>query len=193
MDHKTNLTASGGEYDVFLSFRGPDIRLTFNDHLYINLVRAGVHTFRDNNELRKGVEFSPELLKAITKSRISIPIFTKGYASSKWCLRELAQMVKCKGQLILPVFYDVEPSVVRHQSGNSDAGRTYEDAFREHESHFDEKNVTEWREAMTEVGALGGWEVEKEADGYCFPTNKPLMLMHGNFILVLSSLVFGIQ
>ncbi|XP_059639348.1 disease resistance protein L6-like [Cornus florida] len=163
---RRHLTASGGEYDVFLSFRGPDIRLNFNDHLYTNLVSAGVRTYRDNNELRKGVEFGPDLLKAITKSRISIPIFTKGYASSKWCLRELAQMVKCKGQLILPIFYDVEPSVVRHQSGDSDSGRTYEQAFREHENHLDGKTVKEWREAMREVGTLDGWEVKKKADGH---------------------------
>ncbi|XP_059639346.1 disease resistance protein L6-like [Cornus florida] len=163
---RRHLTASGGKYDVFLSFRGPDIRLTFNDHLYTNLDSAGVRTFRDNNELRKGVEFGPELLKAITKSRISFPIFTKGYASSKWCLRELAQMVKCKGQLILPIFYDVQPSAIRHQSGDSDAGRTYEEAFREHESHSDGKTVTEWREAMTKIGELDGWEVKKEADGH---------------------------
>ncbi|XP_059639344.1 disease resistance protein L6-like [Cornus florida] len=162
MDHK----ASVGEYDVFLSFRGPNIRHTFNDHLYTNLVSAGVRTFRDNNDIPEGVEFAPALLKAITKSRISIPIFTKGYASSKWCLRELAEMVKSKGQLILPIFYDVEPSAVRHQSGDSDAGRTYEEAFREHESHSDGKTVTEWREAMTKVGALQGWEVKKIADGH---------------------------
>ncbi|KAM7466396.1 hypothetical protein LguiB_013958 [Lonicera macranthoides] len=41
-----------GEYDVFLSFRGADTRNGFTDHLYNNLVGAGVRTFRDNNDLQ---------------------------------------------------------------------------------------------------------------------------------------------
>ncbi|XP_059642558.1 disease resistance protein L6-like isoform X2 [Cornus florida] len=153
----------GGEYEVFLSFRGPDTRLTFTDFLYTNLDSVGVRTFRDDEELRKGEEIWPELLKAIGESQISIPIFSKNYASSKWCLRELAQMVDCKritGQSILPIFYDVEPSEVRHQSGS------YGEAFRVHETCFDEITLVKWREALKEVGALKGWQVNKEADGH---------------------------
>ncbi|XP_059639347.1 disease resistance protein RPP5-like [Cornus florida] len=79
-------------------------------------------------------KIGPELLEAIRESSISILIISKNYASSKWCLRQLAQMVDCKRsteQLILPIFYDVEPSNVRRQSGS------YEEAFRKHESCFD--------------------------------------------------------
>jgi hypothetical protein len=119
-----------------LSFRGEDIRKTFTDHLYHALVQVGIRTFRDNEELRVGEEIGPALLKAIKESTISIPIFSKDYASSKWCLRELAKMVECHKddtmkQKILPIFYDVEPSNVRHQTGS------YEEAFRQHENNFD--------------------------------------------------------
>ncbi|XP_059642494.1 disease resistance protein L6-like [Cornus florida] len=158
-----SLPLPGGEYEVFLSFRGSDTRYAFTDFLYTHLKCVGVRTFRDDNELRRGEEIGSELHKAISESQILIPIFSKNYASSKWCLRELAQMVDHKrttGQLILPIFYDVEPSDVRHQSG------TYEEAFREHERCFDERTIVKWKEALKEVGALKGWEVNKEADGY---------------------------
>ncbi|XP_059644196.1 disease resistance protein L6-like [Cornus florida] len=157
----TSVPVPGGEYEVFLSFRGPDTRCTFTDFLYTCLIDAGVRTFRDDNELRKGEEIGPELLEAIRESSISIPIFSNNYASSKWCLRELAQMVDCKrstGQLILPIFYDVEPWDVRHQSGS------YEEAFRKHERCFDECTVMKWKEALKQVGELKGWHVNKEAD-----------------------------
>ena len=69
-------------YDVFLSFRGEDTRKNFTDHLYTALIQAGIHTFRDDNELPRGEEISPQLVKAIEGSRISIVVFSKHYASS---------------------------------------------------------------------------------------------------------------
>jgi hypothetical protein len=36
---------------VFLSFRGEDTRKNFTDHLYTALVQAGIHTFRDDDEI----------------------------------------------------------------------------------------------------------------------------------------------
>jgi|UniRef100_A0A2K1ZU98 hypothetical protein len=85
-----------GAYDVFLSFRGEDTRKTFTDHLYTALVQAGIHTFRDDDELPRGKEISDHLLEAIQESKISIVVFSKGYASSRWCLDELVEIVKCK-------------------------------------------------------------------------------------------------
>ncbi|KAM7469225.1 hypothetical protein LguiA_007408 [Lonicera macranthoides] len=119
-----------GEYEVFLSFRGADTRNGFTNYLYNDLVDAGVRTFRDDNELRIGEEIGPELLRAIKQSKISIPIFSKNYASSKWCLREFTQMVDCRangGQMIYPIFYDVEPNEVQHCERGS-----YKDAFVKH-------------------------------------------------------------
>ncbi|CAL1385534.1 unnamed protein product [Linum trigynum] len=146
-----------GAYEVFLSFRGPDTRLTFTDFLYTYLVQAKIRTFRDDDELRKGETIGPELTKAIEESKIGIPIFSPDYASSKWCLQELAQMVDCKrkkGQVILPIFYYVEPNDVRHQRGS------YKQAFEQHSKRFDKKTVDEWRVALEEVGALKGWVVK---------------------------------
>jgi len=160
----TDSVAVGKDYEVFLSFRGTDTRKGFTDFLYTYLVGASVRTFRDDNELRVGEEIGPDLLKAINESKISIPIFSKNYASSKWCLRELTQMVECQakengGQLIFPIFYDVDPSDVQHQRGS------YEKAFRQYRKSLDEKTVQQWEKAMTVVGELKGLELKKETNG----------------------------
>ncbi|KAM7466167.1 hypothetical protein LguiB_013729 [Lonicera macranthoides] len=78
-------------YDVFLSFRGEDTRRNFTDHLYDALTRAGIHTFRDDDQLPRGKHIPFQLMKAIEESRISIIIFSENYASSRWCLNELVK------------------------------------------------------------------------------------------------------
>ncbi|CAI0445275.1 unnamed protein product [Linum tenue] len=153
-----------GEYEVFLSFRGPDVRKTFADHLYTSLYRSKIRTFRDEEELCKGEGIAPSLVQAIPNSKIYIPILTKQYASSKWCLQELAQMVGCwkqkKGHLILPIFYFVDPRDVRHQHGS------YQEAFVQHAQKHSPETVNEWKEALQEVGQMKGWHVtESDSQG----------------------------
>ncbi|KAM7481988.1 hypothetical protein LguiB_006571 [Lonicera macranthoides] len=101
-------------YQVFLSFRGEDTRKTFTDHLYTALIQAGLHTFRDDDEIERGKGLESALHKAIQESRISIIVFSKNYASSKWCLNEVAMIFEwsnsSSGHEVLPVFYDVDPS-----------------------------------------------------------------------------------
>lgn len=155
-----------GSYDVFLSFRGKDTRYGFTDYLYHDLVGAGIHTFRDDNELRVGQEIGPDLLKHIKDSKISIPILSKNYAESKWCLGEFAQLVKCRktqGQKIIPIFYDVEPYEVRHYEKGC-----YSEAFVKHENDLslDQNMVDEWKKALTIVGKLKGLELKKETNGF---------------------------
>ncbi|XP_031389580.1 uncharacterized protein LOC116202239 isoform X2 [Punica granatum] len=153
----------GYEYEVFLSFRGPDTRTGFTDSLYSSLQDAGIRTFRDDEELRLGEEIGPELLEAIEQSRVSIPIFSKGYASSKWCLKEVAKMVECmstKKQKIIPIFFDVAPDQVRQQTGS------YDEAFSMHmeSMKFSTEMIKEWRDALTKVGALKGRDLT--SNGY---------------------------
>ena len=153
-----------GEYEVFLNFCGQDTRYGFTDYLYTSLNGAGVRTFRDNEGLHVGKEIGQELLKTIEDSKISIPIFSKNYTSKKWCLLELAHMVKCLkngSQMILPIFYDVHPNDVQHQRGS------YEEAFRQHRGkrRYDEKVIKEWKNALKIVGQLKGLELKKETGG----------------------------
>ncbi|XP_021822539.1 TMV resistance protein N-like [Prunus avium] len=109
-------------HHVFLSFRGQDTRKTFTDHLYTALVNAGFRTFRDDDEVQRGEGIKPELQKAIKHSRTSVIVFSKDYASSTWCLEELVMILERKrisaDHVVLPVFYDVDPSDVRKQTGS---------------------------------------------------------------------------
>ncbi|CAN1811626.1 Disease resistance protein L6 [Linum perenne] len=150
------------EYEVFLSFRGPDVRTNFADFLHKYLVHTKIRTFLDNEDLRKGEKMAPSLVKAIKESKVYIPILSPDYASSKWCLQELSQMVKCckqgNGHIILPIFYMMAPRDVRHQEGS------YKKAFRQHMKKFDAETINEWKEALKEVGEMKGWSV-KESDG----------------------------
>ncbi|CAN1264416.1 Disease resistance protein L6 [Linum perenne] len=149
------------EFEVFLSFRGPDVRTNFADVLYKFLDRFKIRTFLDNEELRKGEIIAPSLEKAIKESKVYIPILSQDYASSKWCLQELALMVKCSKQgddrIILPIFYMMEPRDVRHQEGS------YKKAFQLHSKKYDAEKIKEWKEALKEVGEMKGWSV-KESD-----------------------------
>ncbi|XP_030443141.2 disease resistance protein L6-like [Syzygium oleosum] len=151
----------GYDYEVFFSFRGPDTRLAFTDFLYTSLQDVGIHVFKDDTELRVGEEFGPKLLQAIEASKISIPIFSKGYASSVWCLKELAKMVefqKAGRQKIMPIFYNVARSVVRYQTGR------YGKAFLSHEKkgRYGHETICQWKDALTAVGAIHGWDLHSE-------------------------------
>ncbi|XP_061994946.1 disease resistance protein RPV1-like [Rosa rugosa] len=148
-------------YDVFLSFRGEDTSKSFTDHLYFSLKREGISTFRDD-ELERGKPISSELVQAIQESRFALVIFSRNYASSKWCLDELAEIVECMkemGQTVLPIFYNVDPSNVRKQTGS------FAEAFDAHEEHFKDnlEKVQRWRAALTEVANLSGFHLQ---DGY---------------------------
>ncbi|XP_062001702.1 TMV resistance protein N-like [Rosa rugosa] len=143
------------EYDVFLSFRGPDTRKTFTRQLHEALVRKQINTFIDD-EIERGEEIEPTLLQAIEKSKLSVVILSQGYASSTSCLDELAHIFECKKrcqQSVLPIFYRVDPSQVRDQR------ESYADAFVQHEVHFKDTpdKVRKWRDALTKASKLAGF------------------------------------
>ncbi|CAN1229974.1 Disease resistance protein L6 [Linum perenne] len=153
-----SLSLPSVEYEVFLSFRGPDTRSHITDILYRFLIHSKIHTFKDDDEMRKGEGIWPTLVKAINHSKIYIPILSENYAHSKWCLKELAEIVQRQKQdnrrIILPIFYMVDPSDVRHQSG------PYQKAFQQHEQTFGAPTVKIWKDALNEVGTLKGWHVK---------------------------------
>ncbi|KAF3776025.1 TMV resistance protein [Nymphaea thermarum] len=155
------------QFDVFLSFRGKDTRKTFTGHLYAALTRRRIQTFIDYKSLEKG-ESIHELLEYIEKSKIFMPIISRGYAESKWCLMELTQRVRT-GRLIIPVFFDVEPSTVKNQSG------PFEDAFREHTNNknVSEETVNEWRDSLRQLAALVGYVLAIQAEGKLLRPSKP--------------------
>lgn len=146
------------KYDVFISFRGTDIRHGFLSHLRKELRQKQVDAFVDDR-LEGGDEISPALVKAIEGSLISLVIFSKDYASSKWCLEELVKIIECMAtqkQIVIPVFYNVDPSDVRHQKGS------YGDALAIHEkSKRNPGRVQNWRSALNTAANLSGFHSSK--------------------------------
>ncbi|KAL5160616.1 Disease resistance-like protein DSC1 [Glycine soja] len=141
------------KYDVFVSFRGADIRQDFLSHLVEGFSRRQIHAFVDYKIL-KGDQLSEALLDAIEGSLISLIIFSENYASSHWCLFELVKIVECRkkdGQILLPIFYKVDPSNVRYQKG------TYGDAFAKHEVRHNLTTMQTWRSALNESANLSGF------------------------------------
>ncbi|XP_039167510.1 TMV resistance protein N-like [Eucalyptus grandis] len=148
-----------GNYDVFLSFRGMDIRKSFLSHLYAALDQKGIYTYVDSEDLQKGDYIKPTLMKAIEHSRIAIVIFSENYASSLWCLEEVAKIMECKKQrdlVVFPVFYKVDPREVRTPR------KSYRKAMVKHERKFgrDSEKVKRWKKALFDVGSLSGWDLK---------------------------------
>ncbi|KAK4269220.1 hypothetical protein QN277_022408 [Acacia crassicarpa] len=143
------------EYDVFISFRGSDIRNGFLSHMQNELDRNNVKVFEDER-IERGIEISKALKLAIGASEISLVIFSQGYASSTWCLEELVKIMECREfqrQTVIPVFYNIDPSHVRKQLGN------YSDAFAEHEENFlyTPEKLQRWRSVLTKTANLSGY------------------------------------
>ena len=144
-------------WDVFVSFRGKDTRTNFTDHLFAALYRRGIHTFRDDKKLKRGKDIWTELEKAIKMSRIGVIVFSKNYAASRWCLKELAMIMECKQnlqQIVLPVFYKVDPSHLRNQNGS------LKKMFATHEKRFGKHKVASWRAALIKATNLSGWDLQ---------------------------------
>ncbi|PRQ35140.1 putative TIR domain, P-loop containing nucleoside triphosphate hydrolase [Rosa chinensis] len=162
MDASASLSSSSTDrrckHHVFLSFRGPDARKGIAFEVYNRLQGRGIKTFKDDRDLEVGDAISSTLIAAIEESRFAIVVLSRDYASSTWCLEELAKICECmKDQnRILPLFYNVEPSDVRFQK------KSFKEAFDKHVTsgrHRSEK-VKQWRDALNKVAGFSGWNMQ---------------------------------
>ncbi|KAG7945080.1 hypothetical protein I3843_15G134600 [Carya illinoinensis] len=141
-------------HEVFLSFRDEDVGGNFISHLHKALVERGINTDIDNN-LERGEEISPAIFKVIEGSTISIIVFSKNYAESRRCLDEVLKILDCKEtkkQIVLPIFFQVEPWEVRHQKGIF--GKSFDKLGDELK---DNTKMVKWKEALVKVAGLAGF------------------------------------
>ncbi|CAA7060337.1 unnamed protein product, partial [Microthlaspi erraticum] len=139
------------KYDVFLSFRGEDTRKNIVSHLHKELVNRGIVTFKDDQRLEVGDSISEELTRAIQDSRIAVVILSQNYATSSWCLDELVMIMNLrlkKEMKVVPVFYGVDPSHVRHQTGSF--------TFDKYQGSEIANKVVKWREALSRIASIAG-------------------------------------
>ncbi|OAP12203.1 hypothetical protein AXX17_AT1G57330 [Arabidopsis thaliana] len=119
MASPSSFSSQNYKFNVFASFHGPDVRKTLLSHIRVQFNRNGITMF-DDQKIERSATIGPSLVEAIKESRISIVILSKKYASSSWCLDELVEILECKkamGQIVMTIFYGVDPSDVRKQIG----------------------------------------------------------------------------
>ncbi|KAL2543083.1 transmembrane receptor [Abeliophyllum distichum] len=148
-DSESTPSAFRLKWDVFLSFRGEDTRNNFTDLLYNTLFSNDIRVFRDNDGMDRGDEIAPSLLEAIEDSAAAVVVISENYASSRWCLEELARIFELR-KLVLPVFFQVDPSDVRRQKG------PFEKDVESLEEKCGVEKVKRWRNAMERVGGISG-------------------------------------
>ncbi|KAI4354059.1 hypothetical protein L6164_002959 [Bauhinia variegata] len=131
-------------------------------HLLCSLQSAGLAVYRDEQGIREGLlwanRLSSSLLKDIERSRVCIVIFSSAFASSRYCLEEVEKIMEFHitiGQIVLPVFYNVERREVCRQKGTF--GQAFVQLLMEI-SATKEKELS-WRRALTIAAKLKGWHL----------------------------------
>ncbi|KAK3416323.1 hypothetical protein EUGRSUZ_H01796 [Eucalyptus grandis] len=147
-------------FQVYVSFQGRDVRRAFLSHLHAALDQAGVSVYKDDEQLAMREQLQTTTMEALKESHVAIIIFSKDYASSLWCLRELERLMELRAQealTVLPVFYDVTAAEVRWPTAS------YARAIGEHEEReVDPETMRRWREALYKAGNLAGWQLCEE-------------------------------
>lgn len=138
---------------VFINFRGAELRNSFVAFLEPILRDANINVFIDKDEV-VGTNLA-NLLVRIEESRVAVVIFSEDYTSSEWCLDELATIKDCQDQgslSVIPIFFKLEPSVVRELRGN------FGDTFRALKGKYplEPERTRKWEEALEFVPTIRG-------------------------------------
>ncbi|KAL7616982.1 hypothetical protein Lser_V15G03501 [Lactuca serriola] len=161
-------STDGYRYDVFLSFRGLDTRLSFTNYLYEALIDANIITLLDDEEIETGEDLKPELETAIKASRASIIVLSENYASSTWCLDELVLILEQRitsNHIVIPIFYHVEPTHVRKQQSSFGDAIAKHKQTMEAETYADKRSqlaqkMDRWIKALVDVANLKGNDIK---------------------------------
>ncbi|KAG0615592.1 hypothetical protein M758_5G053900 [Ceratodon purpureus] len=136
------------DYDVFLNHRGPDVKGGFVAHLRDALRSAGLNPFLDKTSLVKGNPAFISIDAALEVAKVHIAVVSRGYAKSKYCLSELAAMMR-SGKPVIPVLYNVEPAELRRVEKGPFAA-----AFKKHKSRETAELVEEWADALRKLADI---------------------------------------
>ncbi|KFK30620.1 hypothetical protein AALP_AA6G005300 [Arabis alpina] len=139
-------------YDVYASFPGGEVRITFPSHFRKQFKDNGISMF-DEQEIIRSQNRALALKQAIRGSRIAIIVLSEMYASSSWYFDELVEILKCKeelGQVVIPIYYRVDPSHVRNQTGS------FGNLFEETCAGKTEEERQKWSQALHDVSNIEG-------------------------------------
>jgi len=85
------------KHEVFVSFKGKDIRKNFISQLFHELNHAGINYFSNEDREDAGEEIKDKLFRAIWHASFALAMFSANYADSKWCPNELVEILECRG------------------------------------------------------------------------------------------------
>ncbi|KAG0615448.1 hypothetical protein M758_5G041800 [Ceratodon purpureus] len=181
------------DYDVFLNHRGPDVKGGFVAHLHDALRSAGLNPFLDKTSLVKGNPAFTSIDAALEVAKVHIAVVSRGYAESKYCLSELAAMMR-SGKPVIPVLYNVEPSELRRVEKGPFAA-----AFKKHKSRETAEQVEEWADALRKLADITAFVFrlsdyrgdEAELKHEVVDAVKSLLPLHG--ALQVQGHVFGLE
>ncbi|VVB12352.1 unnamed protein product [Arabis nemorensis] len=150
-------------HQVFISFRGGELRRNFVGFLTGALKQNGVNFFVDEHEKR--VEDLEMLFKRIEGSTIALVIFSKRYSESEWCLDELVKINERvdEGQLVaIPIFYKLEASDVKELE------QEFGTNFKVRAWKCEELRVIKWEKALVSISGKMGLKLDENGDEYSF-------------------------
>ncbi|KAG7558603.1 Toll/interleukin-1 receptor homology (TIR) domain [Arabidopsis thaliana x Arabidopsis arenosa] len=130
-------------HQVFLNYRGEQLRYSFVSHLIDAFERHGIKFFVDKYEQR-GKDLK-NLFVRIEESRIALAIFSTRYSESIWCMDELVKMknlVDKEKLQVIPIFYKVRARDVRRQTGE------FGDNFWTLAKASSGDQIKKWKEAL---------------------------------------------
>lgn len=140
MDRKVPLPP---QHQVFINFRGDELRKNFISHLVEALQRNEINFFTDKQE-KKGEDLS-NLFNRIEESKIALAVFSKRYTESRWCLDELVK-IKERADLgklkVLPIFYNVTTDNVKYLT------EEFGSNLERHQSPHEQNKIGKWKEAL---------------------------------------------
>ncbi|KAK4789688.1 hypothetical protein SAY86_016992 [Trapa natans] len=151
--------------DVFVSFRGKEIRNRFMSHLFHAFEKANILCYRDTDGDQRGHTVGPMLKDAIKNSRNALIVFSPNYAESHWCLDEVIEIINCAreyqghGYMVVPIFFDVEPTDVKNQTADFGEG------FRRCLAKEGHAKAAVWKAALEEAGNKSGLHLWNDANG----------------------------
>ncbi|XP_013620412.1 PREDICTED: disease resistance protein RPS6-like [Brassica oleracea var. oleracea] len=158
MASSSSLSSRNWSYDVFKSFSGEDVRKNFHNHFLEDLERKWIIAFKDNEKERSEL-IATELVQAIRDSRVVVVVLSNTFTSSSWCLNELLEIMQCKrdlGQLVIPVFYGLDTSHLKKQSGD------FGEAFKKTCHNQTEEVKNQWKQALTDVANILGYHWDND-------------------------------
>lgn len=164
---------------VFINFRGLDLRDGFISHLERTFTELHIKYYIDREELRS--EPTQILFERIRESKIALAIFSERYAESEWCLDELVEImenVKTGNLRVIPVFFKVKPDDVRGQQGEFGV-KLYGEGRRKR------PRIPQWEDALESVPTRMGLVLPENG------SVQPFYLFF--FVLTISPLIFLIR